>query len=557
MSATAIFINLLGGIALLLWGVRLVRTGVMRGYGGTLRSWLMNNMRSGPAGFAAGVGITALLQSSTATTLITASIAQRGFVSLPIALAIVLGADVGSTLVVQALSLKIEWLAAALIFVGVAAFLSGGDSRRRDLGRAVLGLGLALLALKLIVANTLPLQSSAALTEVFKALGDEPLLAILIGAALTWLAHSSVAMVLLFASLADTAMLGSTLALSLVIGANLGGTIPTLVATWARKDVGRQIAVGNLLFRLVGAVLVLPFMGTAVSIIETLDPGGHRLVADFHTLFNLVVAAIFLPLAILAAKGLARLVPIGPVSDDPTQPRHLEEASLQSPSLALAAAERETLRMGETIESMLRDCLKVFLTDDRRLAAEISKRDDVLDKLHEAIKVYLTRLMRDGMLQTPEDSRRCAEVIAYTTNLEHIGDIIDKNLVELAEKKIRNLLRFSDEGMIEIRELHEEVLATLKLSLAVFQSGTAQSARRLLEEKVRFRERERAAVDRHFDRLRENRPETVQTSSLHLDIVRDLKRINSHLTAAAYPILEAAGELRSSRLVVTETAPQS
>jgi len=228
------------------------------------------------------------------------------------------------------------------------------------------------------------------------------------------------------------------------------------------------------------------------------------------------------------------------------KPRYLDTAVIDSPPLAIAAASRETLRMGDALESMLRDVLTVLKTDDRKLADDICRRDNVVDRLHEAIKLYLTQLSRESLGDA--DSRRCMEIIAYTTNLEHVGDIIDKNLVELATKKIKHRLRFSEEGLAEIGELHASVLDTLKLSLAVFMQADPAQARRLLEQKTSMRERERAAAEHHLERLKSGRPESIETSSLHLDILRDLKRIHSHLTSVAYPILEQTGELKRSRL---------
>ena len=195
---------------------------------------------------------------------------------------------------------------------------------------------------------------------------------------------------------------------------------------------------------------------------------------------------------------------------------------------------------------MLRDAMTVFRQDDRKLVADISRRDDVIDGLHEAIKRYLTQIGREVM--GPADGKRVMEIIVFTTNLEHVGDIIDKNLMELAQKKIKNHLSFSPEGLAEISDLHGRVLETLKLSLAAFVGGDVSIARRLISEKTMFRESERKAAERHLQRLQSGRIESIETSSLHLDVLRDLKRIHSHLIAVAYPILEDAGELRASRL---------
>ncbi|MCC7426791.1 MAG: Na/Pi cotransporter family protein [Alphaproteobacteria bacterium] len=547
LSGTAVLIQLLGAVALMLWGLRTVRTGVLRASGGTLRRWLGEHLRARVPAFLAGLGVAVLLQSATATVMLAASFTARGLMTAPMGLAVALGADVGTTLVAQALAFDLSWLHAALILAGVATFMSGEATRRRDIGRAVLGLGLTLLALRLIVQATAPLREASWLASLFAALAGEPVLATLVGAVLTWLAHSSLAVVLLIATLAEAGLVAPTLALALVLGANIGGALPAVTATWRSEPEARRVAVGNLAFRAIGAELALLPLGTVAPLLAQFG-GGARLVVNGHTAFNLVLAVAALPLLDLAARLLTRLLPTPARAEDPGKARHLDPAALENPDLALAAAARETLRMGDVIETMLHDSAQAFMRDDRKLVEEVAARDNVLDALHEAIKLYLTQLSRRSGFLSDAESRRAMEIITYTTNLEHVGDIIDKNLMELAEKKIKNRLRFSAEGQADITAMFERVQETLKLSLAVFMTGQPAAARKLLEEKVRLRTLEREAADKHFARLRENRPESVETSALHLDVLRDLKRINSHLVSSAYPILEAMGELRASRL---------
>jgi len=548
VSGSALLVHLLGGLALLLWGLRMVRTGMVRAFGGTLRQSLGTALRSRLPAFAAGAGIALMLQSATATLLLTVSLAGRAGFGGATGLAVALGADLGASLSVQVLARGVGWLSSVLVLAGVMTFLTGEGTRRRDLGRAALGVGLVLLALRLMVEATGPLRDSPLMAELLAALGGEPLFALVLTALLTWLAHSSLAVVLLAMSLAAAGLVAPPLAVVLVLGANLGGAVPAVVTTWRADATARRIALGNSGFRAAGALLLAGFASELAAALSWLHADPARLVADAHLAFNLLLALVFLPLTGPVALLLSRFVAERPAPENPAQPRHIAPALLETPDLALAAAAREALRMGDVIESMLRDMAAAFARDDRKLAESVARRDDLLDALHEAIKLYLTELSRRGNLLGPRESRRCTDIISYTTNLEHVGDIIDKNLVELAEKKIRHRLRFSEDGQRDLAALHERVLETLRLSLAVFMGGDAPMARRLLEEKVRFRELERAASERHFARLRENRPESLETSALHLDVLRDLRRINAHLVSPAYPILEEAGELRASRL---------
>ena len=537
-------LNLLGAVALLLWGLRMVRTGVSRAFGASLRHWIGLGTRNRFSAFLAGVGATLVLQSSTATALMTASFAARGLMTTAMAIAVMLGADVGTALVAQILSLDIHWLSPALILVGVGLFMSGEANRRRAIARALLGLGLMLLALSLLSEATAPIRGSIVVRNLLAALENAPILAVLITAALTAVAHSSLAIVLLIVSLLTTGAIEPPLALALVLGANLGGTIPPLLATASYGPTARRVPLGNMAVRLAGCILALPFVALIASWLMAWGSDPTRIAIDFHLAFNVVLALAFLPFVVPLAKTAERVIKAPPAPD--RGPRYLDPSSLDTPSVALACAARETLRVGDLIEQMLVRSLTALRDDDPKVQEEIERMDDQVDDLHESIKLYVAQLGREGLDEA--DSRRATEIISFAINLEHIGDIIDKNLMELAGKKTKNRLRFSEEGFREITALHGRTVENLRIALGIFMSRDVKLARRLVTTKIEIRSLERASAESHFERLRQGRLETLQTSTLHLDVLRDLKRINAHITSVAYPILDEAGELRESRL---------
>jgi phosphate:Na+ symporter len=546
INGTIFLLNLLGAAALLLWGLRMVRTGVLRAYGGDLRRSLGRSMGNRFSALLTGLGITLLLQSSSATAMMAASFASRGLVNTAAALAIMLGADIGTSLVAQLYSFKPPALSPILILVGVIMFMTSEATRRRDLGRAIIGLGLVLTALQTIAANAAPLRDSPALIDMVAALADAPVIAVIVGAFVTLLSTSSLAVVLLVISLMQHDVIALPLAFALVLGANLGSAALPLLATLRSEPEARRVPLGNLIFRLVGVIIALPLLPLVGPKIGWIEAEPWRQVANFHTGFNVALAAVFIGLIGPVARLCARSLPDRPRAESMVRPRYLDRGALESPAVAIANAARETLRMGDIIEKMLTETLDVFRHDDRKLLHEVEELDNGLDALNEAIKLYLTEVSRDTLAD--EDGRRAVDIITFTTNLEHVGDIIDKNLMELANKKIRHKLQFSAAGFREISDMHARLMENLKLSLNVFISGDVRMARRLLEEKVAFRELERFASDSHLQRLRRGTPESIETSGLHLDVIRDLKRINSHLTSVAYPILDAAGELARTRL---------
>jgi phosphate:Na+ symporter len=541
------FLDLVGGIALLMWGLHMVQSGILRAFGADLRRVLAVALKNRFTAFLAGLGVTALLQSSTATGLMTATFVGDGLVGLIPALAIMLGANVGTTLIVQLLSFDVSWFAPILLALGVVAFKRSNRTMVRDLGRVAVGLGLMLLSLHILLDTLVPAENAPKVRVLLAAMTGMPVLNIIFGAVLAWAAHSSVAVVLLVMSLSYSNFITPVVAIALVVGANLGSAINPLVEGGGLKNpVARRLPLGNLINRVVGCALVVPFLQPIATALTTLESNPVRLVADFHTLFNLALAAIFILPLPLFARMLQWLLPEPAAPADPSTPVYLDAAAIDTPSLALTCAARETLHMGDLIETMLRQTNVALMTNDRRLVADIERMDNAVDKLHEAIKLYVTKITRESL--DDRESRRAMEIIAFAINLEHIGDIIDKNLMELATKKIRNRLSFSDEGAAELEDFHRRVMESFKLALSVFISGDLKIARQLVEEKVAIREAERAAAESHFARLREGRVASVETSSLHLDILRDLKRIFSHICSVAYPVLEATGDLQRSRL---------
>jgi phosphate:Na+ symporter len=555
-----VLLDLMGGVALLLWGLHMVQSGILRAFGPNLRLLMAKALGNRLAAFAAGLGLTALLQSSTATGLITSSFAAEGLVGLVPALAIMLGANVGTTLIVQVLSFNISAAAPALFIIGLVAFRTGPRTRIKDIGRVAIGLGLMLLALHILLGTLAPAENAPGMRVFMNAITGDPVLCILIGALVTWAVHSSVATVLLIMSLAYAHFVTPFAALALVLGANLGSAInPVFEGAKRDNPANYRLPVGNLLNRVVGVLLVAPFLGPIADLFQSWQPDLAKMTAGFHIAFNLATAALSIGLLNGVAAFLIRLLPERQQAVDPARPRYLDESALETPSLALADAARETLRMGDMVESMLREVMTAIMTNDRALVDQVTRMDNSVDGLDEAIKLYVTKLTRGSLDE--REGHRAMEIISFAINLEHIGDIVDKNLSELATKKIKRRFQFSPEGAAELLDFHRRTLESLRIAFGVFMSGDVNEAQKLLAEKAALRNAELAATERHLDRLREGRPETIETTSLHLDVLRDLKRIHSHICSVAYPVLDAAGQLENAyatdQAVVTDAPPNA
>ena len=544
-------LNLLAGVSLLVWGTHNVRSGILRIYGGDLRRLLRHSVSNRFTALFAGLGVTGLLQSSTATALIVAAFAGQGLIATAPALAVMLGADVGTSLMVLVFSFDLSWLSPFLIFVGVVLFLTQQETNVGRFGLVLIGLGLIILALQWIMLAAKPVTEAAGVKVIFASLTGDTLLDMLFAALLTILAYSSLAVVLLVAALAASSVIGIPVALGLVLGANLGSGLLAMLSTARSPPEARRVTLGNFLFKLIACIAVVPLLPLLEPQMARLGDEARQVVL-FHLLFNVAVAVVFLFLTEPIARLAERLMPARPDSEDPARPRYLDASALATPALAISCAAREALRIGDVIEEMLAGMLTVLKTNDRALAERLRKQDDVVDDLYTAVKLYLTQISREALEE--REGRRWADIVSFTINMEQIGDIIERIIIDVEEKKIDKGRNFSEAGMAEICDLHARLIANLRLGLAVFLNGELKGAQELLAQKVLFRDLERAYADSHLARLSGNTLESIETSSLHLDLISDMKRINSHICSIAYPILEEAGVLAKTRL--KEPAPE-
>jgi len=545
-------LNLLAAIALLVWGTQIVRTGILRVFGESLRHVLAVGMGSRVQALLAGVGVTSLIQSSTATCLIVISFLGRALVTLSAALAVMLGADVGTALMAVVFSLDLSWLSPLLIFGGVVSFVAREKSTVGQLGRVAIGLGLILLSLQLIVAATRPLTEAPVMRALLAALPQDVLLDMLVGAVLAVLSYSSLAIVLLVATLAVSGIVPVTVALGLVLGANLGSGLLGVMLTAKNTMTERRLPIGNLLFKLVGALCVIPLLPQAQVWLQQASSEVHQQVVLFHLAFNVALALVFIGLTGVAARLLLKLFP-EPRASASQRPQHLDPSALATPSLAISCAAREALHQADVVETMLRGIVPVLRSNDLALAEQLREMDDTVDQLYTSIKLYLTQISRQALSE--RESRRWTDVVSFTINMEQIGDIIERVLQDIEDKKIRPNRRLSDAGMGEVCHLHERLVSNLRLAMSVFLDGHLRDARKLLEEKARFRDLQHEYAATHIARLQDNTTQSIETSSLHLDLISDLKRINSHICSIAYPILESAGALTATRIRASVLTP--
>jgi phosphate:Na+ symporter len=551
---TLVIINLLGSVALLLWGVRMVRTGIVRAWGEQLKRFIEARLRKRVRALLAGVAATSLLQSGTATALIVTGLAATGTLEATRGLAVLLGADIGSAVVTAVFATGGAyvslWLSPLLLFGGYVLFSAAKEFKPRNIGRILIGLGFMLLALKLVTSATSPLRAATLFHNVLATVGSEHLLAFLIGALITWLSYSSLAIMLLIASFVANGSLEVAGALAYVLGVNFGGGLPALASTSEYEPPARRIPLANLLCRGAGAVLALPFLAQAAPWVDRLGGDPVQRLLAVHVGFNVGLAIICLPLCGPIIRLAEKILPDRRTADDPLmKPRYLDRHAFDSPSVALSNASLETVRMAELLERMFRIAVEALKTDKTEGLKSIRLLDERLNGYQSDIQAYVAELTRSEL--SAEDSKRSLEIMLYVSNLEHAGDIIHLSLADRIKAKIKENISFSAGETEALEELTGIVFDSLKIASGVFGSGDIKGARRLIEKKGLFRTIENSIIRDQF-RGGAAKGRSLRRGALFVDLIRDLHAIVSHVVSAGYPIVDAAGLLRESRLKTVE-----
>src|SRR5213596_2718127 len=521
-----VLLSLFGGMALLLYGIRLSGEALQRALGGRLRNMLTGLSRNRVSAVASGAAITLML----------IGFVSAGLMTFRQTLGIILGADIGTTFTVQLIAFRLTDYSPLLVGLG---FLTTFVARRRmlkDVGQALLGLGLLFLGLKLILDNAGMLKGSQLAVDLLDAIAGNPVVGVLVGAVFSALVTSSAATLGLALAFGHQGLLSLAGAVAVVLGANIGTCVTAPTASIGASAEAKRVAVAHIAFKLLGVALVFPFIGPFTAVVASTAAEPARQIANAHTLFNIGISLAFLPFTPWAARAIESLVPDAQEGDSPFRTRYLDERALEQPALAFGQATREALRMADVVQGMLRDVPVVFGSDHAELLEDVSRRDDQVDFLEREIKLFLTRLGREAM--GSDLSRKEIALISFIGNLENIGDIIDKNLMELGRKKLYQGRRFSDTGWAEIQEFHEIVSKNLERAIAAFAANDRGLAQEVLDQRPLIRQRERDLRESHLGRLRAGLAESIETSEIHLDILTNLKRVSSHVSALAISILE-------------------
>lgn len=556
-----LIIGLAGGLGMFLYGMNLMSDGMKKTAGDRMRSILSRLTHNRLVALAVGAFVTMIIQSSSATTVMLVSFVQAQLMTFAQSFGIILGANIGTTITAQIVAFKLTDYALLMIALGLAFLMLGKSEKLKNIGETVLGFGLLFFGMKVMSDAMYPLRTYAPFIDLLVTL-ENPFWGILVGTAFTALIQSSSAFTGILIVLAIQGLLTLEAGIPLIFGANIGTCITAGLATIGASREAKRVAVAHTLFQLIGVFIFIWWIPQFAELVRSISPKGSgqlagialqaeivpRQVANAHTIFNIVTALMVLPFTSWAATLVLRLLPkkAEPVTER-FKPQFLEESLLQTPALGLSLAKAEILRMGELAKRMVQFSTDPFLNRNRDVLRDLEELEEEIDFLEGKISDYLLRISRQSI---PEDQASEVFQMMYTvTEFEQIADIVSKNLYPRSLEWLGSSHQFSEQGQREIESYHISALKQISRAIDTFKDTDLKKARRMKRKFKKYRTMEEDFIRLHYERLREEVPETQATSEYHIELMEQFRRINGHATNIARILLEWSGNMKEKEKV--------
>ncbi len=525
--------TLLCGIALFLYGMQqgeknLKKLGVAR-----LRQIIGAITKHRLAAYLTGFTTTLITQSSSAVTVLLVGFASVQLMTLRQSLGVILGSDLGTTMTVQLFAFKFYLVAPLLIALGFAVSFAKKSSPFALTGKLVLAIGFVFYGMQLMAETSGSLRSYPVVDHMLRESFTNPWIGLAAGIILTLIIQSSAATLAVVMAMAnhfsfpDGSMPGLANFLPIVLGANIGTCSTAFLALLQAEEEGVRVAWAHLSFKITGTLIALPFVYLLSHFTITVNVSPAFQIAGLHTVFNLYISAVFLPLLPLFDRAIHRLVVSRKKDEQRFRTQFLHEKVLPFPVLALSQAVKEISRMSDIVAQMVEDSLELIMNYDFRASSRIAEKDDEVDFLHEQVMTFLTHIAREEL--GPDEASRAYELVMVTTDIEHIGDIVSKSITEFAEKIDRSPTPLSAEGRQEIVDFFNTAIGLLREALAAFTISDRVLARKIYDRKESTKDLFSSYVDRHMNRLYNRKSESLQTTSIHIDLLEEIQRIN-HFT---------------------------
>ncbi len=536
INPTTVVCLIFGGVLALLYGIRLISDTMQQDAGTWLRRSLMVLTRYPLAALGMGIGMTMLTQSSGATSSLLVGLVSAQLLPLAIAIITLLGTNIGSALTVQLLIFHITDFVFVFVGLGSAIALLTRRTPRQGIGQACFGFALIILGLAALQQGSGPLAASPITALVFVALAQSPLVLALLGVILSMTFASSVAGISLVIVMAGNGALPLAAALAMILGSNVGSTVTALLTALSSKSLaGRRLALVHIGSKLsLACVALLALNPLSMALARIALPVG-TVVALSHLAFNLIVVMIFTPLAKPLATLMEKLIP-EQTTGGQNGLHYLHADALTTPAVALGQATREVLHMTDLVSQMLDLSMGAFQDDHNTVPARIAELDDQIDDLNTAVKLYLTQLEVEKM--SVQQKHRQIALLYVITDLEAMGDLLDKQCMHLARRKRRQQLSFSPEGWQDLLTYHHAIADAVQQAFAALAAQDPHLAVSFFAQKKQLNQMKQTFRLRHLQRLQSGVLPTLASSAIHLDLLTALRSVLSHASTIAHVVQE-------------------
>lgn len=540
---STVCLGLIGGMGLLLYGMQILSEGLQKIAGARLRTLMSTLTHNRVSALVVGAVITIFFQSSTATTVILVGLTSAGIMTLRQTLGVILGADIGTTVTAQLIALKVTEIALPIVGLGATVIFFSKWERYKRYGQVLMGFGLLFLGLKVMSDVMYPLREDPFFPIMMAKMGDYPVLAMLLAAVFTFLVHSSAASVGIIMLLSMQHLITLHAAIYLLLGANIGTSFTALLSSLASPREAQRVATAHLLFKIAGVIIFLPFVTPFAGLMERLTSSPGYQVANAHTFFNIAIALIFLPFINQFGSFLFRLIPERKEAKDKFKPRYLDIKLINTPAIALGMATKEINHTFDYIFDMTRDIAGILEKNDISLLNQVVKKEERVDILFAGISEYLTNVLRQP--HSRQEFLKCMGLINIVNDLEHIGDIIEKNVTYLAQCKIDGKCTFSEDGWDEISIMHKRVCELMQMANTAFVTNNRELAQKACKLQPEITKMERHLRILHIQRLKVG-GSSEETGAVHLDLINAFLRISEHIRNIAWEVANEGLELTVS-----------
>lgn len=533
MNLISTLVELLGGLGLFIYGMKLMGDGLENAAGDSLKNILEKVTSNKLMGVLIGAIVTAIIQSSSATTVMVVGFVNAGLMNLSQALGVIMGANIGTTITAQLVAFKLDDIAPLFVFIGACIVMFAKNKRNIELGHIILGFGILFTGMGIMSGAMKPIAKTPMFTEILLAVGDNWFVGILTGLALTAVLQSSSATTGILIALANTNAITVSLAIPILFGCNIGTCVTALLASIGTNKTAHKAALLHLTFNLLGTIIFIPFLGLLDEFVITTSDEVSRQIANAHTVFNLTNTALLLPFSRFIIMFVNRVIPDDENEEKPG-PKYIDDRVLETPVIAAGQVIKETIRMANKARNNVELAMKAFLEGDEKLIQKVYENEKVINILEEAITSYLVKLAQSSL--SDREQAIVASTLHIVIDIERIGDHAE-NIADMAQEKINRKVKYSADALNDLNEIYDSVVKSLDISIRAYTDKNVNEAKQNFKIENQIDTYRKDYREKHIKRLYDGKC-TAFEGALFLDLIGDLERIGDHSNNIAQSVVD-------------------